>query len=66
MPARFLPLPQDFVLPALKDLTPKEWVRVFLDKNKAKKDGDTVIYPVLSIIIIQEPKESDPFVIPGS
>jgi hypothetical protein len=53
-------------LATIKDLTPKEWVRVFLDRNKAKKDGDTVIYPVLSIIIIQEPKESDPFVIPGS
>lgn len=49
-----------------KELTPKEWVRVFLDKNKAKKDGDTIVYPVFSIIIIQEPKESDPFVIPGS
>jgi len=53
-------------LATLKEVTPKEWVRVFLDKNKAKKDGDTIVYPVTTIIIIQEPKESDPFVIPGS
>ena len=49
----------------LKEIAKDDWVRIYLDKTK-KPMGDPPVYPVNMIIVIDPPKEVDPFVIPGS
>jgi len=52
----------------LKEITEKQWVRVFIDRTKKPtpgKDGEPTIYPITMIQVVQPPAESDPFVIPG-
>jgi hypothetical protein len=54
----------------VKELNTRNWVRIYIDKTKKPtppaKEGDPLIYPITSIIVIPAPAEADPFAIPGS
>lgn len=64
---RRLPLVPGYPI-APKSLNTEARVRVYLDRAKvraAAKDGDQAVFPLLGIVIVPEPKENDPFAIPG-